>query len=197
MGKYDDSRARQILEAAADALVPDLEARRDAARELIRELGALAGATRFRTATAGDSKARLAIGENAVTIRFTGLGWEVHADGGASVTVELESAGIVSVTMRLGSVTVVVAAVAGAAGAGAFAAAGVADGAAAGWRSSTHASTAAFTASSAPRPIAHIGYRLRGGATLTSNKAGDAWRWRSVSDFLRASRMKDTSNSRR
>jgi hypothetical protein len=90
MGKYDESRARQILEAAADALVPDLEARRDAARELIRELGGLAGTTRIRTATSGDSKARLAIGENAVTIRFTGLGWEVHPDGGATMTVDLE-----------------------------------------------------------------------------------------------------------
>src|SRR5215468_9072654 len=90
MGKYDETRARQILEAAADVLAPDLEARRDAARELIKELGALAGATRIRTVTAGDSKARLAIGDHAVTIRFDGLGWEVHPDGSAPVTVELE-----------------------------------------------------------------------------------------------------------
>ena len=90
MGKYDETRARQILEAAADALAPDLEARREAARELIREMGALAGATRMRTQTAGDSKARLAIGENAVTICFNGLEWELHPDGGAPVTVTLE-----------------------------------------------------------------------------------------------------------
>jgi hypothetical protein len=90
MGKYDESRAKQILEAAADILAPDLEARRDAARELIKELGLLAGATRIRTVTAGDSRARLAIGESSVTIAFTGLGWEVHPEGGATVSVELE-----------------------------------------------------------------------------------------------------------
>jgi hypothetical protein len=90
MGKYDETRARQILEAAADVLAPDLEARRDAARDLIKELGALAGATRIRTVTAGDSRARLAIGEHAVTIRFNGLNWEVHPDGSAPVTVNLE-----------------------------------------------------------------------------------------------------------
>ena len=90
MAKYDEARARKILEDAADVLAPDLEARRDAARELIKEIGALAGATRIRTLTANDSKARLAIGENAVTIRFNGLAWEVLPDGGATVTVELE-----------------------------------------------------------------------------------------------------------
>jgi hypothetical protein len=90
MGKYDESRARQILEAAADVLAPDLEARRNAARELIKELGALAGATRIRTITNGDNKARLAIGDDAVTILFTGLEWEVHPDGGATVNVTLE-----------------------------------------------------------------------------------------------------------
>ena len=90
MGKYDELRARQILEAAADVLAPDLEARREAASELIRELGALAGTTRIRTLTAADSRARLAIGDHAVTISFTGLGWEVHPDGGAPMTVELE-----------------------------------------------------------------------------------------------------------
>jgi hypothetical protein len=90
MAKYDESRARQILEAAADALAPDLEARRDAARELIKEIGGLAGTTRMRTATAADSKARLAIGEHAVTIFFNGIAWEVHPDGAATVTVDLE-----------------------------------------------------------------------------------------------------------
>jgi hypothetical protein len=90
MAKYDESRARQILEAAADALAPDLEARRDAARELIKEIGGLAGATRMRTATAADSKARLALGEHAVTIRFNGIAWEVLPDGAATVTVDLE-----------------------------------------------------------------------------------------------------------
>jgi hypothetical protein len=90
MAKYDEARARKILEDAADVLAPDLEARRDAARELIKEIGALAGATRIRTLTANDSKARLAIGESAVTIRFNGLAWEVLPDGGATVTVELE-----------------------------------------------------------------------------------------------------------
>ena len=90
MGKYDETRARQILEAAADVLAPDLEARRDAARELIKELGALAGATRIKTATSADSKARLTIGEHAVTIRFNGLNWEVHPDGSAPMTVNLD-----------------------------------------------------------------------------------------------------------
>jgi len=89
MGKYDETRARQILEAAADIMAPDLGARRDAARELIKELGGLAGATRMRTMTAGDSKARLAIGEHAVTIVFDGLHWELHPDGGAVVTVDV------------------------------------------------------------------------------------------------------------
>jgi hypothetical protein len=90
MGKYDETRARQILEAAADVLAPDLEARRDAARELIKEIGGLAGVTRIRTVTAGDSRARLAIGEHAVTIRFNGLDWEVHPDGSTPVKVNLE-----------------------------------------------------------------------------------------------------------
>jgi len=90
MGKYDEARAAQILEAAADVLAPDLEARRDAARELIKELGALAGATRIRTITSGDRKARLAIGEHAVTICFNGLQWEVMPDGGALMTVDME-----------------------------------------------------------------------------------------------------------
>jgi len=90
MGKYDEARAIQILEDAADILAPDLEARRDAARELIKELGGLAGATRIRTITSGDSKARLAIGEHAVTIRFTGMAWEVHPDGQPPMTVTLE-----------------------------------------------------------------------------------------------------------
>jgi hypothetical protein len=90
MGKYDEGRARQILEAAADVLAPDLEARRDAARELIKELGTLSGTTRMRTITAGDSRARLAIGDHAITIVFDGLNWEVHPDGGAPLTVHLE-----------------------------------------------------------------------------------------------------------
>ncbi len=90
MGKYDESRAKLILEAAADALAPDLEARRNAARELIKEIGGLAGTTRIKTLTAGDSRARLAIGENAVTIQFNGLAWEVHPEGGTTMTVELE-----------------------------------------------------------------------------------------------------------
>src|SRR4029079_13371946 len=88
MAKYDETRARRILEAAADVLAPDLEARRDAARELIKELGALAGATRIRAA-AGNNEARLAVGEHAVTIRFDGLGWEVQPDAGPPVTVDL------------------------------------------------------------------------------------------------------------
>jgi hypothetical protein len=90
MGKYDESRARQILEAAADALVPDLESRRDAARELIKELGGLAGATRIKTLTSNNREARLAIAEHAVTIRFDGLNWEVQPDGGTPVTVDLD-----------------------------------------------------------------------------------------------------------
>lgn len=89
MGKYDETRAKQILESAADVLAPDLGARRDAARELIRELGTLAGATRIKTVTAGDNKARLAIGEHAVTIFFDGLQWELHPDGGAPMMVDL------------------------------------------------------------------------------------------------------------
>jgi hypothetical protein len=89
MGKYDETRAKQILESAADVLAPDLGARRDAARELIKELGGLAGATRIRTITSGDSKARLAIGEHAVTIVFDGLHWELHPDGSAAMTVDL------------------------------------------------------------------------------------------------------------
>jgi len=88
MGKYDEERARQILEAAADVLAPDLEARRNAARELLKELGGLAGATRVRTMTSA-SEARLAIGDHAVTIRFDGLGWEVHPEGGPPVSVTL------------------------------------------------------------------------------------------------------------
>jgi hypothetical protein len=90
MGKYDETRARQILEAAADVLVPDLEARKDAARELIKELAGLAGATRIRTITATNREARLAIAEHAVSIRFDGLKWEVQADGGSPVAVEIE-----------------------------------------------------------------------------------------------------------
>ena len=90
LAKYDETRARQILETAADVLAPDLEARREAARELIKALGGLAGTTRMRTLTAGDSRARLAIGENAVTICFNGLSWEVHPDGGAPVTLKLD-----------------------------------------------------------------------------------------------------------
>jgi hypothetical protein len=89
MGKYDEERAKQILEAAADFLAPDLEARRDAARELIKALGQLAGTTRMRTLTAGEGKARLSIGDHAVTIQFTGLTWEVAADHSATMTVEL------------------------------------------------------------------------------------------------------------
>ena len=89
MGKYDDNRAKQILENAADVLSPDLEARRSAARELIKQLGELAGTTRIRTATAGDSKARLSIGDHAVTICFDGLAWELHPDGSTVMTVEI------------------------------------------------------------------------------------------------------------
>ena len=90
MSKYDEERARQILEAAADFLAPDLEARREAARELIKELGHLAGSTRIRTVTAGDSRARLSIGEHIVTINFTGMTWEVHPEGSAAMTVDLK-----------------------------------------------------------------------------------------------------------
>ncbi len=89
MRKYDEARAKQILESAADVLAPDLEARREAARELIRELGQLSGSTRIKTLTAGESKARLSIGDHAVTIRFDGLTWEVLPDGGAAVHLEL------------------------------------------------------------------------------------------------------------
>lgn len=90
MSKYDEERARQILESAADFLAPDLEARREAARELIKELGHLAGSTRIRTVTAGDSRARLSIGEHVVTINFTGMAWEVHPEGATSMTVDLK-----------------------------------------------------------------------------------------------------------
>jgi hypothetical protein len=90
MAKYDEARARQILENAADVLAPDLEARRSAARELIKELGCLTGATRMKTLTAGDgSRAKLAIGDHAVTICFDGMCWEVHPEGGAPMTVQL------------------------------------------------------------------------------------------------------------
>jgi hypothetical protein len=89
MGKYDASRARQILEDAADVLAPDMEARRDAARELIRELGGLAGVTRIKALTSGDTKARLAIAGQGVTILFDGMSWELHPDGSAPVHVEL------------------------------------------------------------------------------------------------------------
>ena len=89
MRKYDEARAKQILESAADVLAPDLEARREAARELIKEIGQLAGSTRIRTITGGDSKARLSIADHAVTIRFDGLAWEVLPDGGAAVHLEL------------------------------------------------------------------------------------------------------------
>lgn len=90
MAKYDEARARQILENAADVLAPDLEARRSAARELIKELGNLTGATRMKTLTAGDgSRAKLAIGDHAVTICFDGMSWEVHPDGGSPLTVHL------------------------------------------------------------------------------------------------------------
>src|SRR5688572_4942749 len=60
-------------------------------------------------------------------------------------------------------------------------------------RMSTHTSTAMFTTSSAPSAYAHTGRLRRGAATFTSNRAGVEARWRSVSDFLRASRMKDMS----
>jgi hypothetical protein len=90
MGKYDDTRARQILEAAADVLAPDLEARRDAARELIKEVSGLAGATRIRAVALNNSEARLTISDHAVTIRFDGLSWDVQPDGGQAVTVHLE-----------------------------------------------------------------------------------------------------------
>jgi hypothetical protein len=90
MGKYDETRARQILEAAADVMAPDLEARRDAARELIKEMARLTGATRMRMAAHGESRVRLAIGDLAVTICFTGLCWEIHPDGAEPVTVNLD-----------------------------------------------------------------------------------------------------------
>jgi len=89
MGKYDEARAIQILEDAADVLAPDMEARRDAARELIKELGGLAGVTRIKAVTAGETKARLAIGGQGVTIRFNGMNWELHPDGSAAISLEL------------------------------------------------------------------------------------------------------------
>ena len=90
MGKYDETRARQILEAAADVLVPDLEARRDAARELIKEVASLAGATRIRTVALNNSEVRLVIADHAVTIRFDGLSWDVQPDGGQPMQVQLD-----------------------------------------------------------------------------------------------------------
>lgn len=54
-----------------------------------QELGHLAGSTRIKTLTAGDSKARLSIADHAVTIRLDGLTWEVLPDGGAPVHVDL------------------------------------------------------------------------------------------------------------
>jgi|KBSSwiStaDraftv2_1062776.scaffolds.fasta_scaffold159888_3 hypothetical protein len=89
MAKYDETRAKQILESAADALSPDLEARRTAARELIKEIAQLAGATRIRTVTASDSKARLSIGEHGVNICYDGLAWELHPDGSTPITLEI------------------------------------------------------------------------------------------------------------
>src|SRR4051812_25750707 len=90
MAKYDEARARQILENAADVLAPDLEARWSAAGELIKELGNLAGVPGVKTLTAGDgSRAKLAIGDHAVTICFDGMSWEVHPDGGTPMTVQL------------------------------------------------------------------------------------------------------------
>src|SRR5690348_6356800 len=83
-----------------------------------------------------------------------------------------------------------------AAGAGAAAAAGGGDeaiGSAPGRRNRSQASTATLTSSSKPSPRAQTGRRRRGAATFTSNSAGADWRWRSVSDFFRASRMKDMS----
>jgi hypothetical protein len=90
MGKYDETRARQILEAAADVLAPDLEARRDAARELIKEVAGLAGATRIRALAVNNSEARLGIADHVVAIRFDGLTWQVQPDGGAPVTVHVD-----------------------------------------------------------------------------------------------------------
>jgi len=62
---------------------------------------------------------------------------------------------------------------------------------AAGCRHSIHMTMARFTSSSAATAMAHSGNPVRGGATLTSKSAGPLWRWRSLSDFFRASRMKD------
>src|SRR5688572_13228123 len=64
---------------------------------------------------------------------------------------------------------------------------------ASGLRISTQASAIMFTPNNTASPTAQTGNRRRGAATLTSNRAGEACRWRSVSDFFRASRMKDMS----
>src|SRR4029079_10873327 len=90
MAKYDEARARKILEDAADVLAPDLEARRDAARELIKEVGGLAGATRIKMIAVNNSEARLGISDHVVAIRFDGLTWEVQPDGGQAVAVRLD-----------------------------------------------------------------------------------------------------------
>src|SRR4051812_30210959 len=83
-----------------------------------------------------------------------------------------------------------VAADACAVGEGATAAAG---GAASCRRNSTQPRASTLTPNNTPSAAAHPGNRRRGAATFTSNSAGDAWRWRSLSDFFRASRMKDMS----
>ena len=58
-------------------------------------------------------------------------------------------------------------------------------------RSSNQPTMTMLMTSSATMATAHTGKRAFGGATLTSNRAGPVCRWRSVSDFLSASRMND------
>jgi hypothetical protein len=89
MAKYDEERARQILETAADVLAPDLDARSDAARELIHEIGRVTRSVRITAAVVGDSEATLTIGDDAVEIHFTPAGWEVRAEGSAPIRVAL------------------------------------------------------------------------------------------------------------
>src|SRR5579863_19428 len=54
--------------------------------------------------------------------------------------------------------------------------------------------TARLTASSAANAMAQIGKRGRRGVDPASINPGTLWRWRSISDFFRASRMKDMND---
>src|SRR5688572_17929692 len=78
-------------------------------------------------------------------------------------------------------------------GCAAWSAAAVTGWAGASGRISTQTSATTLTISNRASATTHTGKRRRGAATFTSNSAGVLWRWRSVSDFLSASRMKDIS----